>query len=255
MGVDAAMPPGLFDRIRQMIRDETGKLLRSGLLRNASISEGGLTIKGGFLRMLSAVTGGVTSFYVGPIAPALPDGSYQPGFLVSRNDGTAALLLWDPIPDPGGPNGYAQFLGWYDRAGHAIVTDDTDSGTGIARPWIPLPMPVPNAIASWPNTSNTTPGNIAECQASLQQPKLWWNATTIADVGVTGTVALQIRYGSTTVTGPSHPIGASPSFINDIITLPSDFFGQQAIVDVVGNVIGGTGKVYCQTWALYGRQS
>jgi hypothetical protein len=255
MGVDAAMPPGLFERIRQMIREETGKLLRSGLLRNASISEGGLTIKGGFLRMKSAAAGGVDTFYVGPITPALPDGSYQPGVIVRRNDGTTALLLWDPIPDPGGPNGYSQFLGWYDRTGHAIVTDDTDSGQGIARPWLPLPLPQSTLIASWPSTSSTTDGIIAESQASLQQVKLWWNASTIADPGVTGTVQLKISYGSTTVTSDPHPITATLGFINDVITLPDGFFGQSAVIDVMAHVTGGTGKVYCQTWTLYGRQS
>jgi hypothetical protein len=251
MGVDAALPPGLFERVTQMIRDEIGKVLRSGLLRNASISEGGLTIKGGFLRMLSAVTGGVESFYVGPINPPLGDGSYQPGFVVRRNDGTTVLLLWDPLP---GTDGYNQFLGWYDRTGNAIFTDDTTSGEGNARPWLALPIPQPTDISKWPSTSSTSWGTIAESFGVMQQPKLFWNATAIADAGVTAQVRLSIHGGATV--GPVHTVvGGTTTFINDTISLPAGFYGSQWALDVQAQVTGGAGSVHVSTWQINGQQS
>lgn len=132
MGVDAGTPPGLFDRIRQLVRDEVAKLLRSGLLRNASISEGGLTIRGGFLRL---VAGAVDLFYVGPVAPNKADGTAQQGWIVRRADGTNVLFLRDAIPtDAGGA--LQQALNWYDRTGNVVLADDTNGGVGLARPWL-----------------------------------------------------------------------------------------------------------------------
>lgn len=252
MGVDAALPPGLFERIRQMIRDEVGKVLRSGLLRNASISEGGLTIKGGFLRLVSAVVGGTDTFYVGPVSPNLPDGSYQPGVIIRRNDGTVAMMLWDPLPDSG--DGYKQFLATYDRGQRIVFSDDTSSGEGHARPWIPLPIPQSTDVSKWPTTSATSWGTLAESFAVFQQPKVFWNATAIADAGTTAQVRLSINNGA--ILGPVHTVtGGTTTFMQDTITLPAGFYGSTWAVDVQAQVTGGAGAVHVQTWELYGQQT
>ena len=252
MGQDAALPPGLFERIRQMIADELGKLLRSGLLRNASISDGGLTIKGGFLKLLDKISG-TTLFYVGPVNPPRADGTPQQGWYVYRADGTIVLLLRDTFPtDSGGA--LNQALTWFDRKGNVVVSDDTDSGEGHARPWIPLPIPQTTSIASWPSTTATAWGNIAESFGIFQQPKVYWNATAVADAGTTAQVRLSIHGGATV--GPVHTVtGGTTAFINDLITLPAGFYGQGWAIDVQAQVTAGTGKVSCQTWELYGRQT
>lgn len=131
MGVDAGTPPGLWERVRKIAAEEVAKFMRSGFLRNASITGGGLSIRGGFLRLLA---GGVQTFYVGPVTPAMPDGSAQQGWIVRREDGSTALALYDPDPASGG---FFQFLALYDRAGNIVMSDDTDSGQGLARPYVP----------------------------------------------------------------------------------------------------------------------
>lgn len=152
MTQEAATPAGFWDRVEQVAEKAVNKYIRAGLLNSASISSGGLTIKGGFLRMLSAATGGVETFYVGPVSPNLPDGSYQPGMIVRRNDGTIALQLYDPIPSAGD---YNQFLAWRDRVGNIVVSDDTDSGTGLARPYVPIGMQRAN-MAEMPKTASAS---------------------------------------------------------------------------------------------------
>lgn len=252
MGVDAALPPGLWERIRQMIRDELGKLLRSGILRNASISEGGLTIKGGFLRLLDNLSGG-RLFYVGPVNPARADGSPQQGWVVYRADGTIVLLLRDANPtDAGGA--LNQALTWADRSGDIVFSDDTDSGEGHARPWLALPIPQPTDISKWPATGVTSWGTIAESFGVMQQPKLFWNATAITDAGTTAQVRLSINAGA--VLGPTHTVAAGTTlFIADTITLPAGFYGSQWPLDVQAQVTGGTGLVHVQTWQIQGQQT
>ena len=95
MPQEAAIPRGLWGRIEKLIDEKIAAFARSGPLRNASISGGaGLTIKdGGVLRLQAA--DGTATFYVGPIQSSpLPDGSPQPGMVMRRNDGSAALALY-----------------------------------------------------------------------------------------------------------------------------------------------------------------
>lgn len=131
MGLDAGTPPGLWERVRSIAADEVAKFMRSGFLRNASISGGGLTIRGGFLRLMF---GDVPLLHVGPVLPAAPDGTPQQGLLIRRSNGTLAMAMYDSSPDDAtAPN---QALTWWDRTNHIVMSDDTFSGQGIARPYV-----------------------------------------------------------------------------------------------------------------------
>jgi hypothetical protein len=154
MGVDAGTPPGLLERIRKIAAEEVAKFARSGFLRNASITggqgltvkgDGGITIDGGKLRVrgLPNATPGATgdsTVYMGGITPLMPDGTPQPGLIIRRNDGTIAASLGDSTPDPNGPDGFRQVLEIYDRAQRVVLCDDDDSGQGLARPYVPIPV-------------------------------------------------------------------------------------------------------------------
>jgi hypothetical protein len=132
--VTAPVPPDFFDKLRAMVRQEVADAMRSGASRSMSITDGRFTVKGGALVLEAA--DGDTSFYLGGVTPALPDGTYQPGWIVYREDGSIAAAMYDPDPDPDGPGDYKQFFALYDRAGNVIISDDTFSGQGIARPYI-----------------------------------------------------------------------------------------------------------------------
>lgn len=138
MTQEAAVPRDFLGHIERMIDRKVGEFARSAPLRNASISEGGITIKGGFVWLKAA--DGSSSIYLGGVTPALPDGTYQPGLILRREDGTVAMALYDPTPDPGTPGGYQQFLAVYDRSQNIVMSDDTYSGQGLARPYVPIPV-------------------------------------------------------------------------------------------------------------------
>lgn len=138
MTQEGAVPPNLKEQIQQMIDRSVAAAFRSAPLRNASISDGGITVKGGFIWLRAA--DGTSSLYMGGVVPALPDGTYQPGLILRREDGTVAMALYDPTPDPSTPGGFQQFLAVYDRAQQIVMSDDTASGQGLARPYIPIPV-------------------------------------------------------------------------------------------------------------------
>jgi hypothetical protein len=138
MTQEAATPPGFWERVEQIAERAVQRFARSGFLRNASITGGGLTLRGGFFRMRNAA-GTSNAFYVGPVTPAQPDGTKQPGWLVYRADGTLVLAMFDAFPEDG-PEGVNQALNWYDRSGGIVLADDTDSGQGLARPYVPIPL-------------------------------------------------------------------------------------------------------------------
>jgi len=185
MGFDAATPPGLWERIRTLVQEEVGKLLRSGLLRNASISEGGLTIKGGFLK-LQAPGAAADTVYVGGVNPPAPDGSLQPGFVLRRNDGTIAFLLRDGSPTT---DGYYQHWNFYDRAGNVIVSEDATSGQGIATPYVPVPLYPGLGVNTLPaGTTSTSFTALWIARAPKQQPRLALSFLATAPAGTTGEV-------------------------------------------------------------------
>lgn len=185
MGVDAGTPPGLAERIRQIAATEVAKFMRSGFLRNASITDGFFTIKGGAFRLLSKATGGVEQFYLGPVGDVLGNGERQQFWRVRRADGTTVLRLWDAFPGADGT--LNQALSWADRTGNVVFADDTDSGQGLARPWLSGgfarvrygDMTVSTSAADWET--------LFEARVDKQQPRLMvgYRASMDAD-GATG---------------------------------------------------------------------
>lgn len=148
------VPPDLMGQIAELIDRKIAQALRAAPLRNAVISggrgltvrgEGGVTIDGGALRVtgLPGAQPGATgdsTVYMGGVTPAMPDGTAQPGLIFRREDGTVVLALYDPTPDPSTPDGFRQFLAVWDRAQQIVVSDDSDSGQGLARPYVPVPV-------------------------------------------------------------------------------------------------------------------
>lgn len=202
MGIDAETPPGLWERIDQKIDAAVAKLLKSGLLRNASISGGGLTIKGGFLKLQAPGATNDTVF-VGGVTPNAPDGSLQPGFVLRRNDGTVAFILRDgsPLTD-----GYFQHWTWYDRAGNVVVSEDATSGQGLATPYLPIPLYPGLSVAGLPAaTMSSSFTALWVARAPKQQPRLALGFLASAPAGTTAEVRLMVgstQVGSTvTVTG------------------------------------------------------
>lgn len=190
MGQEAAVPPGFKEQIQKMIDQAVAKAYRSAPLRNASITDGGITVRNGYVRVRSAE--GVTTAYMGGVTPALPDGTYQPGLIFRREDGSLAMALYDPDPDPDGPGDYKQFLATYDRGQNVILSDDTYSGQGLARPYLPNTF-YRDRYADWVTTTSTTFETLFSAWVYKQHPRLVVQAWASNDTaGATGEVRVLV---------------------------------------------------------------
>jgi hypothetical protein len=215
MTQEGAVPPNFIEQIRRIAQEEVAKLARSATLRNASISKGGrLTIKGGAIAV-EAADGGLT-FFVGGITPSLPDGTYQPGMTLRREDGTLAMALYDPDPDPDGPGDYKQFLALYDRGQRIIMSDDTASGQGLARPWLGATF-YRERYADWIGTTSTTWETLFTAYLYKQHPELfvqmWTSNDTPAATGEVRVLVNDVPFGTPAATGfvvSAKTFGAEP---------------------------------------------
>ncbi len=252
MGVDAGTPPGLFERMRMIAADEVAKFMRSGFLRNASSSEGGLTIKGGFLRLLTSATGGgVSTFYVGPITDSpLPDGSPQMGMVMRRNDGTAVLALYDPLP---GADGFNQFLGWFDRAGAVVFSDDTNAGQGHARPWLHGGFSAERFADFRYSVTDSNFVTVARALVTKQQPRL--------EVGVRASTTAADTTGEVLVLVNGVQLGATQTEQFSISTrfygpLPvAGDYGAGLTVEIQGRRTAGAGALRIEPYGWRTQQS
>lgn len=241
-------PPGLIERIMRMVDERIARFARSGFLRNATISDGGLTIKGGFLRLVFA---GFNLFYVGPVGSALSDGSYQQVVRIRRADGTLALHTYDAAPGADGT--LNQALTWLDRGGSIVFSDDTDSGQGIGRPYLGFTA-YPSRSSDFLVASGGSFTTLWRAKAPKQHPKLyvevWANAP---DAGAVAEV--QVLVNGAVWDAPKQ---SSTGFVTSIAFGPLPVTGAHMAtlsVEVQGRLASGTGNVQVGVARIEGRQT
>lgn len=251
MTQERAVPPNFKEQLRQMVRQEVAEAYRSAANRNASIGSGGkFTINGGALVVEAA--DGEISAYFGPVAPTLPDGTYQPGMTLRREDGTTAMAMFDPDPDPDGPGDYKQFLALYDRGERVIVSDDTTSGSGLARPFLSAAF-YRDRFADWATTTSGTFETLFTAILYKHHPRLWvqvWASNDTA--GATGEVRMLVNsvpwlsVGSTAFAQSTQSFGPAPVDGAHMASLK---------VEVQARVASGGGGVRVEPRACIGMQS
>lgn len=266
MSQQAGVPADLKEQIRNMIRQEVAETFRSAPLRNASISggkgltvrgEGGITIDGGRLRVtgLPGVEPGATgasTVYMGGITPAMPDGTLQPGIIFRREDGTIALALYDPTPSADSPGGFQQFLALFDREQNIVLSDDTYSGQGLARPYVPTVLHRAR-YADWVTTTSTSFETLFHGVLNKQHPNLLLQLQASNDTaGATGEVRVLVNdvpWGAAQATEfliRTRTFGSAPVDGEHMESL---------VVKVQARVASGTGGVRVEPVYLMGRQS
>ncbi|TFV91413.1 hypothetical protein [Blastococcus sp. CT_GayMR16] len=247
----APTPPGLLERILLEVDRRIAAFARSGFLRNATITKGGITIRNGFLRVQNAA-GTVTQFFVGGISPTLPDGTPQPGMTLRREDGTLAMALYDPTPDPGSPGGFKQFLAIYDRSGNIIFSDDTESGQGHARPRVPLTFYRARSN-DWPQVTSTTFETVYRAKGDKQQPRLNIRVWGVNDsAGATGEVRVMVNGVQLGTTGAT-----SSAIITEFLMVGAvaGSYGTNLVIEVQARMVAGAGGVRVGASQLDGLQS
>lgn len=248
--MSAPVPSDFYGVLRKTIRDEIAAYVRSGAMRNSSQTGGRYTIRGGALVVEAA--DGDPSVYFGAVAPTLPDGTFQPGFIMWREDGTIAAAMYDPSPQPAGPGDYKQFLAIYDRAGNILFSDDTDSGQGIARPYLAYAFYSGRFTDTPSVTSSGTFETLWQAVGYKQNPRLFVGASSLADSGITGEVRVLVNG---TQLGTTQAVTASPV---------AHSFGPAAIpgshmssltIQIQARVTAGTGNLRVLPSSANGFQS
>jgi hypothetical protein len=251
---EAGTPAGFWDRVEQIAERAVAKYVRAGLLNNASISGGpGLRVAGGSKMIVQHPDGSTlmrAGIYDANHTIDLADGSYQPVYMLRRQDGTLALSMYDPSP---GSGGYNQFLAWWDRSGHIIISDDTDSGQGLARPYLPGVGYLAQA-RHWPGTTSTTFEPLYRVRHDKQHPRLYVQAWGTCDTaGGTGEIAVfvdGVQMGST----QSVAAGSVTEFVFGP-TAVSGTFGAMLNVELQARMTGGSGQAQTCFSLVEGRQS
>lgn len=249
MTQEAQVPQDLITKLQGMWRQDIANSSRAASIRNASISAGGtLSITGG--AFILEDTAGHKLFYVGPYGPPNTDGTAQQGWAVERADGTIVLALWDAFPSGGVLN---QALTWFDRNGNAVFADDTNSGQGMARPYLSGSF-TPARYADWNITSTSgTFETLWQQYISKQQPDL--------EVGFIASMDTSATTGEVRVLVNGVQLGAttSESFaINTTILGPLPVAGNHMdtlLIEIQGRRTSAGGALKVQPLYWKGRQT
>ncbi|APD18587.1 hypothetical protein SEA_PICARD_20 [Streptomyces phage Picard] len=239
----AAIPQDILDRLRRL-ESEMREVRGRAQIRPAmdQILSGSVVVgEGGSLSVLDP-SRGHTTFHIGEIFPEIKEF----GTVIRRDDGSVAISVSrGPLADPA----QSQTVRIKDAAGNEIFSGESVSGEGgIARPYIPLPIPMEESTSKWPSTTSATFATVGRSNGIIQQPKARVYAQVTASGGATGQVRFLVN-GSTVATGTAgQPLVAT-------FSIPSYTYGMVAEFELQARVASGTGTAYAMTRYLYGWQS
>lgn len=180
-----------------------------------------------------------------------PSGDPQPVIVIRRDDNTIAFAMWDPQPLV---DGYKQFFAFYDRAGNIVLGDDTTTGTGLARPYLPYAFTVANQFVTL--TSTAAFADAITISGFAQNPRVqvalscFAPAAGTAEVRIIHTPSGQVMAGPTVIAAGG---SAAPFYIFD---KPAAVGIQEYYnLSVQTRRPSGAGDVSVKVFAVYGGQS
>lgn len=241
----AITPPP--DRDMQQIIEDMLRRLRG--LENGSQLAAGVTISQGGLTVVDPNTG-TTIFRLGLYPLNDGSGRKQMVLFLYRNDGSIVQAMWDGNTTDGHP--FQQALQWFDRNGDTVFSDDTTSGQGIARPYIPMGAFV-DALVPTATTTNTTFTLLQSLVGVKQHPKVQGQILVYADSGTTGTIELVDQDGNVLFT-TNLTSGQFGYLSYGPVALAGEH--EKAIsLNIQGKVLTGAGKVGARGVSALGIQS
>lgn len=199
--------------------------------------------EGGSLRVLGP--DGTVLLYVGNIGIDLPDGAPQYGFRVKRRDGSTALVVYDPLPAVDGEN---QFVALLDRAQNIIFSDDTTSGVGIGRPYLPIQFG-PSSVDGLLSSDSATFFRILEALPFKQHPRGYVQLRHSTDIGGT-TGEVQVLANGSVVAGP-WPVVFGYGYSQQDFDMPGGH-ETSPFLEVQVRRTAGTGRVFASVISAYG---
>jgi hypothetical protein len=239
-------PSNLLDRIKRLER-QYQQLWKALGLTSATIEKGGLTLlNDAFLRMVDDNQDEIV--YLGP------DNQGKQIIRVRREGGHDVLYTYTAV-------GGLQFWALTDNTGRIIVSDDAETGTGLARPWLPIPLyptflpsaPGPGGTGLWAIDASQLTGETTlwEGRASISHPWIeidgtWGHASGSGPI----TYRLHIgadQVGSWVATGGT--VGRRGPFTT------ASHVGNDWVPIRLTAQTSGTGAVWCAPMGCYLRQS
>lgn len=128
--------------------------------------------------VISILAGALLRFFYSTGATGLLMGRHSTGggdpvdgMILRRADSSLVMWSFSSVADGSG------FWGMYDKANHRIISDDTDNGVGLDRPWIPYTFANYTELTSPPaarQTAVTTDTNIVIAHTNAQHPRFRW---------------------------------------------------------------------------------
>ena len=173
-------------------------------------------------------------------------------FYLSRSTGEIALSLEDPLP---AVDGFHQYLALWDRAGNVIMGDDTTSGQGLARPYVPIPFYPYPAAPIQTTTSGSFTTLMRAAAAFHQHPRVQVGVLVQSSASTTGEVRLYDSTNGVQV-GPTLTIPGG-DFSNYMLG-PAALGGNHMDtldLDVQARRLTGAGTIGVQVTTAYGVQS
>ncbi len=230
--------------MQAQIRELQGRVNTRPALNH--ISGGGVTIdQGGTLSVITP--GGQTVLYVGAIGPAHPDGSPQYGTVLRREDGSAALAVWD------GAGASPQPLAIWDRGGSTIFADDRVAGQGLARPYLSTDAWFGATEVPAFTTNSATFVTLQNLPWVKQHPRVTAHYLVKADAGVAGEIQL-VDDNNVVIAGPITVAAGAWTYSSATGPLAGALYSS-TYLHWQARVTSGTGVIGVRGLSTFGVQS
>lgn len=244
MTQEAGTPAGFWDRVEQIAKKVVNDYVRAGLLNSASISSGGLTIKGGALKVLYAA--GDLAVYFGGLASG---GSYVgTGLLIQEPNGT------DIASFSYNENTGTHTANLHDSQNNVIVGNDSVSGQGLARPYVPMGGWARARYADWSiSTTSATFETLWRGEIFKQHPRM--SVATLASMDTSGSTGEVRVLVDSVQMGTTQSIGFAQT---TSLIGPATVAGvhmKVLAVEIQGRVATGAGALRVEPLHCLGRQS
>ncbi|MFB7908105.1 hypothetical protein ACFC1T_16870 [Kitasatospora sp. NPDC056076] len=242
------VPYDILDRIRDLEqgqRDIYGRL--SQRPAQNQIQGGNVTVgQGG--RFFATSPTGIAIVYIGDIDPPHPDGSRQTGMIVSREDNSPAMSVWD------GAGGTQAVILW-DRHGNPIVSEDRNTGQGLSRPFIGGGTWFGGTEQPQYTTSSTSFATLMLSPWIKQQPNLTaWYLVRCSDGTTSGEIQLTDNAG--TAISPVISVGSGAFFYGSTSGPVAGAHESTTYLRWQARVLpGSTGNIGVKGLATYGTTS
>lgn len=208
-----------------------------GRAGNTSVDSGTFTISGGSFKV-----GPVPTVYMGPVGTSW-------GWIFRRDSGVPVFELQGDAGD--------QFWAFRDESDNIIFSDDTVAGSGMARPYLPVPFyPHYNTVANYQTTTSATFTGVWLARLKKQQPYVVVvPLVRSSDGSTTGEVQLRDNTNGIIIDGPN-VVTAGSNVLSPLgpATLTGNYMDEVEI-EIQMRRTAGAGTIGCIVYNAYQRQS